>query len=643
MSPSARLRYAPPALIAALTVAFTLRRLDDFDVWFHLAGARLMLTTWRWPATNTFAYTAADHPWVDIHWLFQLVLYGAYAIGGANGCILLAVALMLATVAVLWADARRFAPPAAVAALMALAITVASPRFVPRPELVGFLLLAVWLWLLDDYPRSGAWIYVLVPLQIVWTNAHGSVPLGLPILACYWLGATLAFLPLPAGWRAASGCTPAEWRRLTLVVVLATAATVVNPWGIAGALLPVDLLRDVTGQSALAGRIGEFRSPMQSYPLPLRYTWLALVALGGISFLVNPRRWHLGRLFAVTLFAVLSARALRNVAPFAWIAVPAIAASFFARAPIVAKPPTVRAERRRAPDVGPRWTVLPRAAEVAVCLAIGVLTAAVVTNRFSRLNGLEYEFGFGMSRLRFPFAAVEFARTVGIRGRPFNCFPWGGYLAWAEYPEQQVFVDGRTWTYPAALYDAYFRTLDDPRIWPEVAGRYGFDYALVQHYWDDRYPLIRYLLTGHGWTLVYYDDVAAIFMPQDEAHREVLETAEKAFGVVRSHRQSEPPPAAPRWRVPVEEIAMETAYGEFLRLIGQHGEAIQAYTRALALDPDAEWTRHSLGIAYWFSGQRERAVAEWREILRRDPSFEPAKKVLAEAATHDAAATGSAR
>jgi hypothetical protein len=30
--------------------------------------------------------------------------------------------------------------------------------------------------------------------------------------------------------------------------------------------------------------------------------------------------------------------------------------------------------------------------------------------------------------------------------------------------------------------------------------------------------------------------------------------------------------------------------------------------------------------------QRDRALAEWREITRRDPSFEPAHRVLADAA-----------
>src|SRR5262249_59276738 len=79
-------------------------------------------------------------------------------------------------------------------------------------------------------------------VQIVWMSARGTVPIGVVLIGCYWLGATLALLPLPHGWRAASGCTPAERRRLTLVLALATLACFATPWGVAGARLPLDLL-----------------------------------------------------------------------------------------------------------------------------------------------------------------------------------------------------------------------------------------------------------------------------------------------------------------------------------------------------------------------------------------------------------------
>ena len=60
-------------------------------------------------------------------------------------------------------------------------------------------------------------------------------------------------------------------------------------------------------------------------------------------------------------------------------------------------------------------------------------------------------------------------------------------------------------------------------------------------------------------------------------------------------------------------------------------QALVLLERALALDPRASQVRTSLGFVYWGTGQPEKAVVEWRDVLRRDATFEPAAAALAEA------------
>jgi len=76
---------------------------------------------------------------------------------------------------------------------------------VPRPELLSFLYFAIYLVLLEGMPRNGRAIYWLVPLQILWVNTQGIFAVGLVLIGCYWAGSTLAFLPLPRGWRGLGG------------------------------------------------------------------------------------------------------------------------------------------------------------------------------------------------------------------------------------------------------------------------------------------------------------------------------------------------------------------------------------------------------------------------------------------------------
>ena len=644
--PASRCARAAPALTIALAVAFAVHRIEDFDVWYHLAAGRLMTETWQWPRANMFAFTAPAHPWINLHWVFQLLLHGAYRLGGANGCIALAATLVAATAGALYLLARTWLPPVAAALLLAVALVIASPRFVPRPELVSFLLFAVYLGVLEGHPANGRAIYALVPLQVLWTNSQGIFAIGLALIGCYWVGATLAFLPLPRGWKEESALSGPAWGRLTLVLVLAVAACLLNPYGLTGARFPLELLPRVTGASLFSTRIGEFRGPFESgYALPLAYTWAVLMAAAGLAFLANVRRLHLGRLLAALAFAWLSAQAIRNLAFFAWIAVPAIAANagaLLGRAshgrrghePIPSS--AGMASRRR--DMPPRRAGMPalvvRAAEGATLAAIALLAGAVVTNQLSRFLGTEREFGLGISPARFPAQAVAFAEEVGISGRGFNCLAMGGYLTWTRYPAAQVFVDGRLEAFPEAVFRQYFNVMDDPKRWPELARLYAVDYVLLYHAWPNRLPLVTYLAAGHGWTLVYYDEIASIFLPEDEAHRPMRERAAQAFAERLAQRAREPAPPVPSSlqraiHVPVAETWRQRSYGSFLRSIGLYDEAIRAYERALALDPDEGEARFALGLSHWYAGNRPAAIREWRDLLRRDPGNERARRALA--------------
>jgi hypothetical protein len=459
------------------------------------------------------------------------------------------------------------------------------------------------------------------------------------LIGCYWLGATLAFLPLPRGWREASGCTVAEWRHLTVVLVLAAAACLINPYGATGVLFPLLLLPKVTGGSIFSMRIAELLPPFVSgYAPALTWAWVGLLATAALSFLINAGRWHLGRFLSVAAFGVLSTQALRNMSIFAWVAVPGIAGNLGVLLAARKQPKPTRGERRRGVP-SPRGGRGIRLTEGAIFAALVLLLASVVTNRFPLVLGLKKHLGFGVSDF-IPTGAVEFARDVGVTGRPFNCMVAGGFMAWELFPGQQVFVDGRTEAYPETLFATYFHTIDSPDAWPELAARYDFDYALLEHVRMDRWPLVRYLAAGHGWTLVYHDESAALLLPADEAHRAVRERAERAFAEIAAHRLREPLPPVPGLfrrllAVPVERMQIQIGYGDFLRYLGKYPEAARAYQHVLVVAPDDPDVRLALGAAYWYAGDRGQAVSEWREILRRHPDFERASSALAEATRGD--------
>src|SRR5262249_5472891 len=405
-------------------------------------------------------------------------------------------------------------------------------------------------------------------------------------------------------------------------------------WGGGGGRgLPLVWRPAVTGGSQFPSRIGEFRPPLQGgYAVPLAYGWIAMLVVTALTFVLNFRRIHLGRLFTALVFGYLSTQALRNVALFAWVAVSAVAANV---GDLVAAPSasrvTTRADRlRQAAGGGTGSGILARAGEDSVALLTVILIASVVTNRLSYFLATEREFGIGISKLHAPVDALAFASDVGIGGRPFNDFASGGYLAWARFPAERVFVDGRTQAYPEDFFRFYFQVTDDPNLWPEVVSRFAPDYALLYHVWSNRYPLVRYLRAGHGWQLVYYDETASLYLPTDDGHREVRERAIREFAARRS--TPPPPSSSGGWRsaitVPVAALRRDTEYGDFLLVIGDAAGAADAYERALSIRPDASATRFNLAQAYWSSNRPEKAIVELRDLVRRDPNDARARAVL---------------
>ena len=68
----------------------------DGDIWWHLAAGREMLRTHSLLRSDPFSLSAAGRSWVDVHWLFQLAVYGVYRLGGLSALVF-AKSLVIAT------------------------------------------------------------------------------------------------------------------------------------------------------------------------------------------------------------------------------------------------------------------------------------------------------------------------------------------------------------------------------------------------------------------------------------------------------------------------------------------------------------------------------------------------------------------
>ena len=77
-----RLGWPASAAVVALSAVFAFRKLDDFDTWWHLAAGRWIAEHGVVPVTDTLSYTVRGHPWINLEWGFDLVVYLLFRAGG---------------------------------------------------------------------------------------------------------------------------------------------------------------------------------------------------------------------------------------------------------------------------------------------------------------------------------------------------------------------------------------------------------------------------------------------------------------------------------------------------------------------------------------------------------------------------------
>ncbi len=490
-----RVALAVGLALLLLAVAVGAQKIRDFDYWWHLRTGQLIVETGAIPTTDPYTYTVPGNRWIDIHWLFQLGLWGTYALGG-HTAVVIAETLCVVALAILLGSIGWRRERAAVTGLgVGLALLLVADRIMPRPEVPSFLLLAGVLALLDRFERRGdPWLYALVPLQLLWVNLHGLFALGLAVAGMHVAAEVLRPLVQPG-----ERLRPDRLRRLATATALAGAASLVNPNLLDGALYPLQQL-DMVGPAHVRGVFGsliaELIPPLAESRglVPLALALFGLLA--GLSFLAMLANWRRVRTadpLVWLAFLYLALGAQRNVALFAIVA-----------APIFVRNANQLLERRRPPErlVG---AIGAGVAAILLLLAVDVARGSF----FPRIHSWR-EPGFEPLDVLHPVGAVDWIVRERPPGPLFHHMADGGYLLWRLWPDYRILVDGRLEVYgPERFLDLQVADLERFRVLDE---EYRFGAALLHYSLIPSDPLLRWLRWNPNWRLVFLDDVAALFV-----------------------------------------------------------------------------------------------------------------------------------
>lgn len=530
-------------LLGGAAIAFVagVVEVHDPDMFHHLALGR-EIARGGLPAQEPFLYPlrgATTGP--PSYWLGSLAIHGWHALLGDGGLALLPALLGAIAFAVLLLDAsprsgRHGLLTLAAAALpLALALAAFRHRATARPETFGLVFLAFTLWAVRRLEDGRTWPFAALPaLALVWANVHPSVLAGLAIAALFVaVGVALRLAARVAGKELPGTPTRGQLAAAALVLALSAAATLANPSAsspLRSALAFAASVVFPAGGAPAAFGGGEtvlpyLRALVKEMRPPTLADWAQphgiLLALAAGSFLLRGRRIRPRDAVTFAVLAVLATRSLRFMILFSIVSAP-----FAAR------------------NLGEALAALPRVAwrlplrASLGCAASAGAAALLAAQLLFPAPGLA--FGTGLRRGAYPVRAADYLQAIGFRGRVYNAFAFGGYLAWRGIAPYQ---DGRG-LLPEGGEEASL-------LGPAAGARFD---ALDREYRFDALVLERpepvpgappvatsgdWIVDGARFALVAFDDGGLLFLRRDGAHAE--RAARDAYGKAR------PAYAAYRW------------------------------------------------------------------------------------------------
>lgn len=531
-------------LLLALALLLGCFEMADYDIWWHLRTGELIPTRGL-PSTDWYSFTSSDNAWIDVHWLFQLLMAETYRRAGAGGIVLLKAVVATIAVALGLAAYRRDWPASLQLGVWVPALFLLSSRIYERPETLTMLFTAAFLFVFFHAERRPRLLWLLPPIQILWANCHGLFVFG-PVLLAMYLVETVFRMDR----------VQKVFRHLIPVTLLVAVGCLCSPYTFQNIELVVELWRKMSGAGKLYReniaelvdiasfwRHGGYESP---------FVWLLffLLGLSAASCVIGWRAILLDRRLlrplALGAFGWLALKATRNGNHFALVAGTMVSWNLA--------------------EAGWRW---PHrlASRLSAMLLVAAAGWFVASDRWYLLLGGTRQTRLGERPYYYSKAGM---RIAGLRGMPERAAVFHiGHAAQYIYengPERKVYMDGRLEVHSFDQFRDYLVLHDSFHPGGDWDGRlrhHGIDLVIAD---GEHNPKVQAALFAHSrWRCVYYDSVLGVFVRREaplpaEARefefRESLWTGHAAR-VDEKLPSSEPWPA--RWLFAPPEVHREAS------------------------------------------------------------------------------------
>lgn len=502
------------------------------DLGRHLITGEIIVKTGDVPKTNLFSYTYPNFPFINHHWLSEVLYYVSFQKMGFTGLLILNTALALLSFGLIFSRAFKKSNTLLLLSCSLLYIPILFERTDVRPEFFSFLFLSLFIVILYKFREKFTRLIFLLPfIELLWVNTHIYFPIGIVLLVFFAIDSIVKHRSFNSRYIG------------IFVVVLAGCilATLLNPNGLSGALYPFSVFQNYGYSIEENQNIFFLWNAIHKQSILFFFIAAPLLL---VTLLLNFKRvlpvdWLICIFF--TIFAILS---IRNFPLFV----------------LVTFIPFIKALS------GLKIFALNK--QVKMLILIFLLFLAIF-----EAQQVYAQKGFGLGVEKGAKDAADFFIVNNLKGPIFNNFDIGSYLDYRLYPKEKVFVDGRPEAYPASFFkDNYIPMQMDEDKFVLVDQKYHFNTIVFSHTdqtpWAEKF--IKQVTQNNKWNMVYLDDWTFIL------------TKDKNI--------------KPRINTNYSNMKSLVQLARFFQLVNLEDEEIKIYQKILSHDPSSCLALYNLAL-----------------------------------------------
>lgn len=482
------------------------------DLGRHLLLGRIIIENGLVPKTNFLTYTYPDFPFINHHWLSQVILYVFHSWVGLNGLIIIKMLLMTFSLglAMLVIPVKRHQWILWLTSILSAVILAYRAHI--RPELCSFIFIALLLLIFEQCRKGNIkktrWL--IIPIMLFWANAH--------IYFVFGIGMCFAFAleNLLLKRDKSTFKNEAIWFLCVLLICI------VNPNGISGFLYPFMIF------SNYGVNITENASPLRLWETAINPMLLALPVLSIITLAASiyeliqlkknfkPDQLHTVRTanLAIAVAALIASWMMaRNTPLLAICALPVVANTI-----------------NQLPEMKLKNTIFNKGIPVCIYSLLGVISlvmiSSVVTGTFYRVFPSPIgptPFGFDPDPERWnsisKLSAELKAKNIDP-GQIFTDYNIGSLVEYQLFPVKG-YVDNRPEAFPGSFWkNEYYPAFSLDRSWQETCNKRNINLIIVSLY-GVHSSFIRELTNRPQWALVHLDENCAVWIRNNPANQTI--------------------------------------------------------------------------------------------------------------------------